>query len=101
MQRLIIVSNRLPVNVETSDGGIRVIPSVGGLATGMSSVSESYDNLWIGWSGLTTGEVDESTRDQVEKQLVAMNYIPLGLSADDLDGFYFGFSNKTLWPLFH
>ncbi len=101
MQRLIIVSNRLPVNVETTGDEIEIIQSVGGLATGMSSVSESYDNLWIGWSGLTIGEVNKKTEEKVERKLKAMNYMPLHLSAEDLDGFYFGFSNKTIWPLFH
>lgn len=101
MKRLIIVSNRLPVNVETTGDEIQVIQSVGGLATGMSSVSESYNNLWIGWSGLTLGQVDKKTELLIDKQLNEMNYLPIHLSPDDLDGFYFGFSNKTIWPLFH
>jgi trehalose 6-phosphate synthase/phosphatase len=101
MKRLIIVSNRLPVNVETTDDEIQVIQSVGGLATGMSSVSESYNNLWIGWSGLTTGQVDKKTEQMVDQQLTEMNYLPIHLSTEDMDGFYFGFSNKTIWPLFH
>lgn len=101
MQRLVIVSNRLPVNVETSGEEIRVIPSAGGLATGMSSVSEKYDNVWIGWSGLTLGETGKRTEKKVEQELESMNYVPLHFTEEDLDGFYFGFSNKTIWPLFH
>ena len=101
MKRLIIVSNRLPVNVETTGDEIQVIQSVGGLATGMSSVSESYNNLWIGWSGLTTGQVDKKTEQMVDQQLTEMNYLPIHLSTEDMDGFYYGFSNKTIWPLFH
>jgi trehalose 6-phosphate synthase/phosphatase len=101
MQRLIIVSNRLPVNVETSDGQITINPSVGGLTTGMSSVSKSYNNLWIGWSGITSGQTDKKTEKIIEDELLAMNYQPVQLSQDELDGFYFGFSNNTIWPLFH
>ncbi|HAX95088.1 MAG TPA: bifunctional alpha,alpha-trehalose-phosphate synthase (UDP-forming)/trehalose-phosphatase [Prolixibacteraceae bacterium] len=101
MQKLLIVSNRLPVNVDTTGDEIRIIPSVGGLATGMSSVSGSYRNLWIGWSGLTKGQTDEKTEKAIEKELIAENYLPLHLSQEDLDGFYFGFSNRTIWPLFH
>ncbi len=101
MQKLLIVSNRLPVNVDTTGDEIRIIPSVGGLATGMSSVSGSYRNLWIGWSGLTKGQTDEKTEKAIEKELIAENYLPLHLTQEDLDGFYFGFSNRTIWPLFH
>ena len=101
MQKLLIVSNRLPVNVDTTGDEIRIIPSVGGLATGMSSVSGSYRNRWIGWSGLTKGQTDEKIEKAIEKELVAENYLPLHLTQEDLDGFYFGFSNRTIWPLFH
>lgn len=101
MQRLIIVSNRLPVNVDIAGDEIQVTQSVGGLATGMSSVSEQYDNLWIGWSGLTTGQTGPENLQQVEKKLNDMNYLPVHLSPEDLDGFYYGFSNNTIWPLFH
>ena len=51
MSKTIIISNRLPVQLQISDGGLEAIPSVGGLATGMKSVHSGGESLWIGWSG--------------------------------------------------
>ena len=53
MGKTIIISNRLPVQLQISDGGLTAIPSVGGLATGMKSVHHGGESLWIGSSGLT------------------------------------------------
>ena len=50
MAKTIIISNRLPVQLQISNGNITATPSVGGLATGMKSVHKGQDSLWIGWS---------------------------------------------------
>ena len=52
MKRFLIISNRLPVQIQLSKENIKVKPSVGGLATGMMSVSKSFESSWIGWSGI-------------------------------------------------
>ncbi len=51
MSRLVIISNRLPITVNRSDGELHYHPSAGGLATGLNSLDASYNKIWIGWPG--------------------------------------------------
>ena len=52
MNRLLIVSNRLPISVSRQNGDLRLQRSVGGLATGVGSFYKSYESLWVGWPGM-------------------------------------------------
>ena len=101
MGKTIIISNRLPVQLQISNGAITAVPSVGGLATGMKSVHSGGDSLWIGWSGLTDEEIPEELVDDIDKALAEHGSSKVRLTADEVDGFYYGFSNRTIWPLFH
>ena len=102
MNKTIIVSNRLPLQVElTDDNGINVIPSVGGLATGMKSVHRDSNGVWVGWTGLTDEEVDEDVQKAVNSAVENEQCVGVNLTEDDIQNYYFGFSNRTLWPLFH
>ena len=69
MGKTIIISNRLPVQLQIENGEITAIPSVGGLATGMKSVHSGGDSLWIGWSGLTDEEIPEKLAPRIDKAL--------------------------------
>ncbi|MEO9893148.1 bifunctional alpha,alpha-trehalose-phosphate synthase (UDP-forming)/trehalose-phosphatase [Aurantibacter sp.] len=101
MSKTIIISNRLPVQLQISNGGITAVPSVGGLATGMKSVHSSGDSLWIGWSGLTDEEIPDELSGKIDEALAKHGSSKVRLTADEVDGFYYGFSNRTIWPLFH
>jgi len=102
MNKTIIVSNRLPLQVElTDDNNIKVIPSVGGLATGMKSVHRDSNGVWVGWTGLTDEEVDKSVQAKVDSAVQKEQCVGVNLTEDDIQNYYFGFSNRTLWPLFH
>ncbi|NNE76260.1 MAG: bifunctional alpha,alpha-trehalose-phosphate synthase (UDP-forming)/trehalose-phosphatase [Pricia sp.] len=101
MGKTIIISNRLPVQLQISNGSITAIPSVGGLATGMKSVHSGGDSLWIGWSGLTDEEIPEELAPKIDKALAEHGSSKVKLTSDEIDGFYYGFSNRTIWPLFH
>ncbi len=101
MGKTIIISNRLPVQLQISNGTISAIPSVGGLATGMKSVHSGGDSLWIGWSGLTDEEIPKKLAPKIDDALAEHGSSKVNLSSDEVDGFYFGFSNRTIWPLFH
>lgn len=101
MSKTIIISNRLPVQLQISDGGMSAIPSVGGLATGMKSVHDRKNSLWIGWSGLTEEDTPESLVPAIDKALAEQGCAQVSLTKEEVDGFYFGFSNRTIWPLFH
>ena len=101
MAKTIIISNRLPVQLQIQDGDIKAIPSVGGLATGMKSVHSDGDSLWIGWSGLTAEDIPESLGPKIDKALAQHGASKVSLTGEEVEGFYFGFSNRTIWPLFH
>lgn len=96
--RIIIVSNRLPVKMQRKEGAIQWKPSAGGLATGLGSIYQTGDNLWIGWPG---DEVAESEKESVKAGLAERNLSPVFLTPEEIDDYYEGFSNETLWPLFH
>ncbi len=92
MSRLIVVSNRVSAPRDPAAG------SAGGLAMALSAALRKYDGLWFGWSGETvdqwTGEVKIEDRAGVTVALV-------DLEPHDVDEYYNGYANKTLWPLFH
>lgn len=99
MKRIIIISNRLPVNITKKRGTLQFNPSVGGLATGLGSLYKSYDSVWLGWPGYYTSNPDE--RNGITEILAKDRMSPVFLSRDQIEKFYEGFSNKTIWPLFH
>ena len=103
MSRIIIVSNRLPYNIgiEGTKNKLDITPSVGGLTTGMKSVYLQKDSIWIGWPGITTEELAHISKERVYKVLSKYKCVPVFLESADINLYYYGFSNKTIWPLFH
>ena len=100
MNRLLIIANRLPINVIARKGDLHFKPSIGGLATGLRSFYKNYDSLWLGWPGIASEKI--KNKQEVEKQLrEKFNCIPVFLSKNDIENYYNGFSNNTIWPLFH
>ncbi len=99
-RRVIIVSNRLPVKVDRRSGQLQVTPAAGGVATGLSSFHHSVESLWIGWPGINPA-TDKAKTETETKLREEYKCIPVYLSAHDLKKYYYGFSNRTLWPLFH
>jgi trehalose 6-phosphate synthase/phosphatase len=100
MQKLLIISNRLPVSVEKGKRGLRFEPSVGGLATGLGAFYKSYHGTWIGWPGIDLEKIKGEEQD-VEARLSSESCYSVFLSQHDVEDYYHGFCNKTIWPLFH
>ncbi|UCG29152.1 MAG: bifunctional alpha,alpha-trehalose-phosphate synthase (UDP-forming)/trehalose-phosphatase [candidate division WOR-3 bacterium] len=100
MKRILVISNRLPVTVTKRENKIRFNPSVGGLATGLSSLSQSYDNIWIGWPGIALERVEQQKK-QIIRKLNKDNCYPVFIKQNDMENYYYGFCNRTIWPLFH
>lgn len=105
--RLLIVSNRLPFTVTDKDGKFRFKESVGGLVSGLSAYLDSMkspllnaaESLWVGWPGLS---VKDKTKEKLKaKALSEFKACPVFLTEKDMECFYYGFCNKTIWPLFH
>ena len=101
MNRLLIVSNRLPVSAVDKDGTLEFVKSVGGLATGLSSLNTPVKTHWIGWPGIASDGLTPENQIQVDRQLDKMACSPVHLSSQDVQEYYLGFSNETIWPLFH
>ncbi|MGB3618358.1 MAG: bifunctional alpha,alpha-trehalose-phosphate synthase (UDP-forming)/trehalose-phosphatase [Catalinimonas sp.] len=100
MPRLITISNRLPISlVEQPTGEFVYKPSTGGLATGLKSFHQHNENLWVGWPG--TEILNPEAQSRVTKKMAADDMLPVFLTESDIEDFYEGFSNMTLWPLFH
>ena len=106
--RLVIVSNRLPITVKEAGGNLVYEDSIGGVATGIKSYLKNLDNrsfqgineyIWVGWPG---NEIPDFAKEKVKKELFSLyNSYPVFLEKQEIDKFYLGFSNKTIWPLFH
>ncbi|WP_395242812.1 bifunctional alpha,alpha-trehalose-phosphate synthase (UDP-forming)/trehalose-phosphatase [Agromyces sp. MMS24-K17] len=92
---MVVVSNRLPVDYEEGEGGeTRWKSSPGGLVTALEPVMRAADGAWVGWAGVADREFEPFENDGIE-------IIPVPLSAQELEDYYEGFSNDTLWPLYH
>lgn len=97
---LVIVSNRLPVSVARKDGELIFEASSGGLATAMSSL-EQQDKVWVGWPGIASDDLSEDDKRFITEELEKQGCLPVFLSSEQVELFYEGYSNDTLWPLFH
>lgn len=98
-KKLIIASCRLPLKISENDGTLEFVKSEGGLATGLHSLETEGEKIWIGWPGKEVPEPD--IQEQITSELLKMNIIPVFLSSSQIASFYEGYSNSTLWPMFH
>lgn len=101
MAKNIIVSNRLPIRISKVDNSYKFTPTSGGLATGMKSIHEQDNALWIGWPGIGRDEIADDAWTPLNNGLINNNFAPVSLSKAEVDDFYYGLANKCLWPLFH
>ena len=93
--QLVIVANRLPVDrVELPDGSTGWKRSPGGLVSALDPVMRSNDGVWIGWSGSTETDLEPFEDD-------GLSLVPVPLTTEEIEGFYEGMSNATLWPIYH
>ncbi len=101
MSKLLIVSNRIPVNVTKKVGKLHFEPSAGGVATGLNSFYKSHDSVWIGWPGIAREKLRDKEKDEIREYLGREKCHPVFFSQKDAENYYQGFCNKTIWPLFH
>jgi trehalose-6-phosphate synthase len=102
-KRVLVVSNRLPFSVQRTDQGVELVASAGGLVSALSGYLQrrkleqpDVEFVWTGWAGadLSAEETERLRADAREKH----GAYPLSLDAADMDRFYHGFCNGTLWP---
>ena len=101
-RKLVVVSNRLPFTAEQAEGRVRFKRSPGGLVAALDPALSQRGGVWIGWAG---GETEDPA-SAVEMIAPAsrsskVRYRSVPLSRREVTLYYGGFSNRTLWPLFH
>ncbi len=90
----VVVANRLPVDRVEDEDGTSWRTSPGGLVTALDPVMHSHEGAWVGWHGAP----DEKLSPFVDNDI---QLIPVELSSQEVEEYYEGFSNGTLWPLYH
>lgn len=94
---LIVVSNREPYQPVRSEGGVEWKPSVGGLTAALIPVLERQGGTWIAW-----GEQEPGIREvRLPVEDPKFRLERLRLSEAEVNHFYYGFSNRALWPMSH
>ncbi len=92
MSRLIVISNR--VSMPTQAGAA----TAGGLAMALAAALREYKGVWFGWSGRITPEFTGELATEVTEGVTVAT---VDLEEQDVQEYYNGFANETLWPLFH
>jgi trehalose 6-phosphate synthase len=91
----VVVSNRLPVDrVVDAEGNESWKGSPGGLVTALEPIMRSNDGAWVGWGGQADLDIEPFDNDGI-------HIVSVPLSEEDIEKYYEGFSNDTLWPLYH
>ncbi|WP_420112109.1 alpha,alpha-trehalose-phosphate synthase (UDP-forming) [Pseudactinotalea sp.] len=92
---LVVVANRLPVEESTTESGeTSWTRAPGGLVTALAPIMQKGNGVWVGWPGKPGLDVEPFTADDIDMH-------PVTLSKSDLKRYYEGFSNATIWPLYH
>ncbi|RMB77210.1 trehalose-6-phosphate synthase [Rhodococcus sp. SBT000017] len=91
----VVVANRLPVDMEKlPDGSTRWKRSPGGLVTALEPILRANKGAWVGWVGVSDVDVEPFVEDGLQLR-------PVTISEKEYTQYYEGFSNATLWPLYH
>ncbi|HET8700754.1 MAG TPA: trehalose-6-phosphate synthase, partial [Nitrococcus sp.] len=102
-RRIVIVSNRLPIVLNRSErNDWQAKPAAGGLVAAVRPILQERGGLWVGWPG--AADVDDAELADACAHLAASDNLRMRavtLSKEEIDGFYEGFSNEVIWPLFH
>ncbi len=101
MKRLIVVSNRLPYVLKRKNEGWELSAGSGGLVTALLPVLRNRGGMWIGWPGVTehVPQLNQILHEAATDAGYSLK--PVILSPDEYDRYYNGYSNETVWPLFH
>lgn len=102
MSRIVIISNLLPYKVNiSSQQEIEIESRIGGFASGLAKFYSENNSLWLGTTGLSDKTLSPKQKQEIEKKLAEKNCFPLYLKKKEQDKFLEGYSNSTIWPLFH
>ena len=102
---LVMLSNREPYEHRRGDTGIEVRQPPGGLVSALDPTMRATHGVWVAWG---SGSADADTADPEGRLRVppppgTQDYTLRRVFLDDaeVDGYYLGFANSSLWPLCH
>lgn len=103
--QLVVVSNRRPFTVKTGPKGPIVEKSAGGLVAAVSPLLESMGGTWVAWDGEDVDRgregVDSARMREPAQDAAFCRLVPVRLTQREVSNYYYGFSNRALWPLCH
>jgi trehalose 6-phosphate synthase/phosphatase len=99
--RLIVVSNRLPLTLQKTKKGWKTTRSSGGLASAMDPLLRKDGGDWVGWDGTAKEEDSQARRAILAEWAETDRCFAVDLPRDVATGFYEGYANQALWPVFH
>ncbi len=102
-EKLIITSNRIPCDLSVTDGEIKYRKSVSGLVTALDPILFKNGGLWIGWNGQTVESIPSNQKVCISDKCSSTSYSVkcVNLTKKEIRDYYHGFSNRSIWPLFH
>lgn len=104
MDPLIVVSNRLPIVIKRDESGsfTYIRETNGGMANAIDALDTSNGLIWIGWPGFPCDDLTELEKQEIYDTLVErFGFVPIFQTRQQIELFYEGYANDTLWPLFH
>jgi trehalose 6-phosphate synthase/phosphatase len=99
-QKLVLVSNRIPITFTTEGGKLKGLPSSGGLVSALEPLLKDHGGIWVGSGGTEDTPQIREILEQASGDS-PYKYAPLFLTEEEQSNFYEGFSNEIVWPLFH
>ncbi len=100
LPRVAIVALRLPIRIRMRDGQATIVPSLGGVATGLMRVLPPSRRRWIGWPG-SSEVVDPGTAERLRQEMDRQHLSAVPLEPATAAAFHAGYANRVLWPVFH
>lgn len=91
-RRIVVIANRLPVRRDEETSSWETSP--GGLVSSLTPFLQNRDGCWVGWGGLADELIESFHHDGIEQR-------PVPISAEEMENYYYGFCNRTIWPLYH
>ncbi len=101
VKRLVVVSNRLPFVIEQEGDDCRLKPGSGGLVTALVPVLRDRGGVWIGWDGTADSPAGLEEAFERASRKTGYSLKTISLTQEEIDRYYHGYSNESIWPLFH
>jgi trehalose 6-phosphate synthase/phosphatase len=101
MNKLIIVSNKLPYEIISQNGKAGITEKTGGISGSLYAFYNYLQCCWVGWTGIENIELSSEDHEVISRKYEEENCFPIELEKEDILNYHHGFCNQTIWPLFH